>query len=226
MFLYHGEDVTKSRQALTEFKQSQQAAGLEVVSFSGKEIQLTDLRQALESANLLGTSRIVVIEGLFSAPKSSRVEQLLTYLKNLKTTPNLLLWEAKKINANRFKALRPEVREFTLPKLLFTWLEGIAPSSPALNLKLCKKLVESQAVELLAFMLARQLRALLTAKFEPELLTGPGWLTGKIKAQAGKFTQGQLLEWHRQQYLIDKEIKTGQSLLPFAERLSELLISI
>jgi hypothetical protein len=224
MKLYHGEDTIASRQALIEFKQEQAAAGLEVNTFSGKDLSLADLRQATESLDLLGTQRAVIIEGLFAAPKSRRSDELLSYLKTAQTEA-ILLWEKKKVNANRFKPLNLEAREFTLPKILFSWLESLSPGNPQGNLKLYRQLADSQPVEVLAYMMARQIRQLLTAKFEPELLTGPSWITGKIVRQAGSFSEAQLFDWHHQLYLIDKEIKTGQSLLPLNQRLAQLLIS-
>lgn len=225
MILYHGEDIAGSRAKLNQYKEEQIAAGNEVLSLNGKILTLTDLRQAVESVNLLGSGRAVIIEGLLTAPKSKRQEEILAYLKN-HPDDQIVLWESRQIPPGKIKSLGAKAQEFTLPKILFTFLESVGPKNTSASLKLLKQLLGQQPAELVLFMLGRQVRQLLVARFEPELLTGPSWLSGKTKAQAGKFTPNQLLALHENLYLVDQQTKTGQSLLPLADRLTQLILMI
>lgn len=228
MKILHGENALASRQELASFKANSRKAGLAVVTYKGTDLDVTTLQSARQSLDLLGGGqRVIVIEGLLSAPKSARGEKVASYLKeNPDADDHLLLWEGKKIAPTKLKPLNAKVMEFSLPKIMFTFLEAVEPGFPGRSLKLLKTLLVSQPAELVFFMLVRQARQLLTAQFSPQLLKGPGWITGKLKSQASKFTPQGLLSLHTSLYKIDKEIKTGQSLMPLSDRLIGLMLTI
>lgn len=225
MKILHGEDTAASRAQLTQIKQEHQRGGNPLVSFNGKDLDVLTLQAASQSVDLLGGVRLIVIEGFFGAPKSKRQDEVFAYLATVpKDDQQILLWESKKVAPTKLKALNAQVTEFNLPKIIFTFLENVVPGQPWQTLKLFKSILATQPAELVFFMLVRQTRLLLTAKFAPQTLKGPGWITGKIKGQAGKFSPTSLLGLHESLYQIDKEIKTGQSLLPLPDRLSSLLL--
>ncbi len=224
MFLYHGDDTAKSRTALFDLIASCRHRGQPAVNFNGREVDLTEVIQTLESSDVLGTKQLVVIEGLLTAPKSARQSRIIDYLARQPIGTPLALWENRKIAANKFKAVKLDRREFSLPKILFTWLEILSPQPTTKAISLLHQLLAKQPAELILFMLIRHVRQLIMAAFAPASLSGPGWLTAKLITQAKRFSPAQLLDWHKQLYLIDKETKTGQTALPLAERLRNLIL--
>jgi len=66
MLILHGENLAASRLALSQKVVVGKSSGNEIVRLSGTEINLTAIKQALESLSMFSPNRLVVIENLLS----------------------------------------------------------------------------------------------------------------------------------------------------------------
>jgi DNA polymerase III delta subunit len=220
MRLIHGDKQSDSRQALDAHKKKH--AG-ELVVLDGAKLDLTSLKQALESVSLFGNDRLVVIEALLSSPKSARQKELSEYL--VETNPeNLILWEPKKIQTVFIKKIpAANIQEFKPSTYIFELMEALTPGNTTRILHLYIQSLKADPPELINFMVLRQLRLLIKAKSDPSLLTGPSWLTNRIVNQSKRFNLDDLLNLHSRLYDIDLNIKTGKSSLPLETSLELVL---
>jgi DNA polymerase III delta subunit len=194
MLILHGTNIVASRKVLVDQKKQARQKDMEIIELSGPDLDLVDLKQALESASLFGQDRLVVIENFFSRPKSKLKEEILAYLKTQSTIPglaeakpragsnqlspasprqsrgraavNLILWEGKQIDGRVLRGFTDgtKIQAFKLPAVIFKFLDSIQPGSPKLTLNLLHQTLKTQVPEVVFYMLARRTKDLLIAK--------------------------------------------------------------
>lgn len=221
MLILHGEDQTKSRAELNQIKKK--SAEAEVINLDGKTATLTEVIYALEAGSLFVGGRLVVIEGLLSSTSSKRREEILAYLKEGEFT-FLILWEGKEISAATLKKLKAEVKVFKISPVIFALLESQAPRQTKNMLLRFEEAVKQDAVELVFYMMGRQVRQMIQAL--DGSYKGPDWLRSKLARQAGLFGQEKLLAFHRALYGVDKAVKTGKSNLELTAEVEILLLGL
>lgn len=213
MLLLHGPNTVASRERLlAEIGRF----GGEAVRLNGALLTLADLRQALESASLFQTDRLVVIEGLFSRRPSHAKDTLLAFLKN-RQPDNLIIWEGKKIDGRILSPFKAKTVLFDLTSAVFKFVESLVPGNGTNKLHLFNGALVKDPPEMVFAMIARQIRLLLTVSEPPVggLKLAP-WQISRLKAQAARFSLPQLKNLHRQLLEIDTGQKTGRS--PFGLR--------
>jgi DNA polymerase III delta subunit len=229
MLILHGANILASRKVLIEQKGTAKAKEIEVIDLEGKELDLTKLTQALESASLFGQDRLVVIESFFSLPKSKNKEEILDYLKT-QLGANLIIWEGRKIDGRILKSFagKAKIQEFKLPVVIFKFLESLQPGQPRLSLELLHQTLKTEPPELAFYMIARQVRYLLIAKdLGNKGLSGfAPWQQARYLRQAEKFSFDQLLKLHRNLLQIDWEQKTGRAAFPLKSALDLLVLNL
>lgn len=210
--LIHGENILESRNYLNEKRGKHQG---ETIILSGKTVSLGDLKQATESLSILATNRLVIVENLYSRPSKKELTQFISYLITFKTDFDIVLWEAKEITKVGLRKIPSswEIKRYSLPKVMFAFLESIAPSNNQKMLKLIKDLRKTSGDDFIYLMIVRQIRLLLLAK-ENALSGMPSWMIGKFFRQAERFTKEQLLNIYKKLLIIDIGQKTGSA--PFA----------
>lgn len=226
--IFHGTNLVASRLAL--ISQKQKAPNREIISLPAKKLDLSALKQALESTSLFGQEKLVVIEGLFSLPKSKKKEEILKYLKTEKYRPNLIIWEGKQIDG---RTLAPfarigQIQEFKLSPTIFKFLDSLEPKNPKPTLIWLHQTLKTDPPELIFYLLARRVKDLIIAKDlgKKGLNYLAPWQQDRLLRQAQKFTLLGLLRLHRQLLTIDYQTKTGQTDLPLASNLDLLLLSL
>ena len=231
MIILHGENIVASRLALEEKINGFKAKGVdEIVSLDGMKLELTDLKQALESTSLLGKDRLVVIENLLSSPKSKKKEEEVNYLVKVDPKSLLILWEAKEISAAGLKKLAAKARVsvFKIPPLIFKFLDSIWPQNKKNALELLHQCFQVDKPEMVFYMLCRQIRLLIIARDlgAKGLSSLASWQQAKFLRQGEKFSLEQLLGIHRKLLRIDYEQKTGRAVLPLASQLDLLIADL
>lgn len=225
MFTFiHGENIVASRNYLNEIRTKHQG---ETVILSGKTVSLGDLKQATESFTLLSDNRLVIVENLYTRPSKKELAQFVSYLTAFKTDFNIVLWEAKEITKVGLRKIPSswEIKSFTLPKVMFAFLESITPANNQKILKLIKDLRKTSSNEFIYLMIVRQIRLLLLVK--ENALTGmPSWMIGKFFRQATRFTKEQLLNIYKKLLIIDIGVKTGSAPFDLGSELDLLLATI
>jgi len=225
MRIIHGDNQPESRGLLQEIKEGASKEGLEVVSLVGKTVSLTEVKQAVESSGLFGSDRLLIIEELFSGQTSSGKKEVIEYLKN-EAPDSVVIWESKQVDGRRLRALKADVKEFKVSSQVFKFLESIAPGRQRIFMPLWAQIAEQEALELVFFLLMRQVRQLIQVASDEGGFRGPPWLVRKLTAQARVFGLKQLLELHDRLYELELENKTGTGVLPLSARLELLLISL
>lgn len=229
-YLLHGDNLILSRQKLTSLIDEARANGIkEVIRLDGKKLSETQLRQALETKSLFGTDRLIIVERLFSRPRSKALDILVNHLINPTHTVSIILWEAKELTAARIRSLKNfQPFLFKTPRALYQFLDNLRPGNGKRLLLLRHQALKKEAVELIFYMLGRRVSELVIAqdKRANELLAGAPWQKGKLLSQAKLFTQSALLILHEKLLEIDEGQKTGTSLLTLDTELDLLLTKI
>lgn len=226
VLVFHGEDLVKSREELNRRIGFAKTKGAEVVRLEGKTANLEDFKQALEALSLWADQRLVVVEGLFAQPQSKRKKAILTYLRQLPSSTNLILWEGKKVHGGSLGGF--QAKEFKLPAIIFRLLDSLTPNNQRQMLTLLEENKKTSPPEIIFYMLCRQVRLLILAKDlgKGGLAPMPFWMQSKFLRQANHFSLEQLLKLHQKLLWIDYEQKTGRSLFSLEKELDLLVASL
>lgn len=230
MKILHGEDIVSSRNKLIKMISEAKLADWEIIEFSGKDISLTDIKQAMESQSLFGQQKMVVIDGMFSRQKSKAQKEIIEYLilGNFETS-KLILWEPKQLTASQLKGFdKKGIEEFKLPVVIFKFIDSISPASGRQNLQLFEEVLATQPEEMVFGMLIKRLRYLIVAKGAgSQGLSGfkelRDWQMKRIISQANRFTTEQLIKLQEDLLSMDYGRKSGRSSLSLRVHLELIL---
>jgi len=226
----HGDNTVASRNELFNLISLAKTKGVrDVIRLEGKKLDLTVLIQATSSQSLFGTDRLVIIEDLFSRPQSQTKKQLLGYLKTIHSntfSPDIFIWDKKLLTPTELKSIgNPQNHPYKLSKYLFAFLDSLKPGNSRTSLQLLHQTLDSEAPELIVFLLARQLHLLIQVKSQARLRLAP-WQINKLKSQAASFSLNQLLKFHHTLLTLDTRAKTGQNLLELSSELDILIVNL
>jgi len=227
ILLLHGDNLVSSRDNLKELVDQAKGKGQELIRLNGLIVKPEDLIQALDSASLFMQTRVVVIEELFSRPKSFEREQIFKFLKNLSANVELIFWEKKELGKLVLNDLPQgtQIKLFKTPVLVFKFLDQLSPQTKNKALELYHQLLKQTPVELVFYMICRQIRLLLLAG-DRQMTSGPPWMIGKFSKQASLFSKDKLLTIYRELFRIEKSIKTGKTQMPLDWHLDLLILSL
>lgn len=222
--IIHGDDIVTSRRYFLEEKEKVQNP----TTFSGGDISLTSLVQIFEGNALFEKEETVFIEDFLHIKKD-----ILSYLQKTPKLVNVFLWEGK-VLVKKQTDIFPNavIKTFTLPKLLFTFLDSIRPGSGRKLIALANDVLKTTEADLLFFMLVRQFRLLLAlsenASHETidEVNRLAPWQKSKLQKQVGLFTKDVLKSLYKRLFYIDLEVKTGKSSLPLRTTVDFFLLEI
>ena len=212
MIIIHGEDIVAGRNHLNEEIERLKSRSSEVKKYEARGLDLTTLTQALEGMTLFGQQPTIVVEGLFSLPKSKSKEILTDFLAKYHDR-DVILYDDRALTPTMLKPFpKAKFFEHKPASIIFTFLESLKPGNGANSLKLLIKLEESsQPAELIFAMLVRQVRLLIQA-LDPANLKAAPWQKNKLMSQSRAFGERGLLKLHDQLYKIDKDLKTGKTM--------------
>ncbi len=228
IFIFHGEDQAKSRQALYQSIDQAKQKGFQVKWLSGDSLTRADLEIQLGTQDLF-TQEIIVIENFLSQPKSKNKDQCLNYLETYSGSKDLYFWDKKLVTATTLKKLKshqPIIKVFKLPFLVYKLLESFLPNNSDQTLAIFHQTLNHADPNFIFIMLARHLSQLIIAKTAPNQLTGASWQKQKLIRQANQWSLTQLINFHHQLFQIDLHFKTGQSQLDLIDQLDLLFLSL
>lgn len=206
--LIHGDDTAKSFARYNQIIKVTRRRGWQIVRIE-KSSKL-NLQEQLSTNSLFDEEKLYIL----SKPKDTSDDtfkwleehgseikgNLLIYLPSL--APQTLIKKLPKNTASE---------TFTLPKLLFTFLDSVYPDNYKSAIKLLHKVTDDEPLELVFAMLARHVRDLFWAASDSESLQYPSWRRGKLKSQSSKFPDNTLPEFINS--LSDIDIKSKSSKL-------------
>jgi len=226
MLVIHGDNLLASRQKLAEeinFFSAQ--PGAEIIELNGNNLGLTDLIQAVESGTLFGNKRLIVIEKLFSGKSKDR-QKTFAYLK--KITQEVIVWEDREIDGRTLTTFKTKILLFTIPSSLFQLLDSFFPGNYRISLLLLHKTLQTEAAELIFFMLVRHIKNLIIAQdpLSVKDLKIPEWRLKKQISQARMFGLEKLIKIYKDLLLIEWSIKNGKTKLSLRAQLDLFFASI
>jgi DNA polymerase III delta subunit len=226
---FHGSNQVLSRNKLKDLVSQAENDNQEIIYLNGLNINLESLKQNLESGSLFGQEKLVIIEKLFSRPKSKIKDQLVKYLKTEPISTSLIFWEPKSIagTTTRWLPKNWHINEFKVSPVIFKFLDSLQPKNNKIMLELLHQCLEIDSQEMVFYMLARQIRSLLIAKdMGKKGLSGAPWQIGKLISQAKRHTLKELLSFYKKLLIADEQIKTGQSILPLSYHLDLIILQM
>jgi hypothetical protein len=226
--LIHGDNQVASRQQLLTLVERAKQAGRTVTTLIADKLERSTLETALLSTSLFGEEKTIVIEGIFSLPKSKKKDELIELITAADI--EIILWEKKSLGKLDQKKLPNtcEVFEYKVTVKLWTFLDQLQPKTSRQQqlLELLHESIAHESAEFVLLMLARQIRLLIQAKENaPNLKLAPFMLT-KLRKQAQAFSLPELLNLHQQLYRIDQHQKQSTNLLSLEAQLDLLLINL
>lgn len=226
MLIIHGDDTVTARNNLNDKLEKAKSSSAGVSRFDARDLDLTKLTQVLEGMTLFGLQPMIVIEGLFSLPKSKKKDHLIEFLTKYQDR-QIILFESKALTATAIKPFKEATVSGHKPAaIIFTFLDSLKPGSASRSLSLLDQLENAnQPPELVFAMFVRQIRLLIQA-LEPNSLKGAPWQKSRLISQARAFGEKKLLKLHHDLYFIDKQLKTGVNALSLSTQLFNLIASL
>jgi len=225
VIIIHGENTKASYARLNALVEEYKSKELEVHSFDASEMDLTRLEQELNPSDLFGNRSILVITDLFTGTKSKLKESLKKSLQ-LKLDQPIVIYEQKEVTAAGLKPFaKATIEVFKISPQIFKFLEALSPGSSSIS-QYNSLLQQDTEPEFIFAMLTRQIRLLITAKTDPTRLKTVPFVKKLLQQQASKFSLDQLLNLHHRLYLIDRQIKLGETPLGMEPLLTGFLTSL
>ena len=206
IFVIHGDDTTKSYARLVTFIETAKKRSWEVVYID--EVNASP-REVLSTPSLFGDERFFILKDL-----KKLSEKDFDWINSSNIVGNLVIYSDKKIPATTLKKFKKieKAEEFSLPFIIFKFLDYVYPGNAKLVLKSFSELATSQAPEFIFSLVSKQIRDLYwsTLKDKPSF---PPWKMQKINSVASKFKEGQLKKIIKKLASIDFKAKTGKAII-------------
>lgn len=228
--IIHGDSADESREYFLKIKTTFQ----NLVFLEGQNIAGEDLMNFFSGGNLFYEEKNLAIENLLSKNKLGKnLDELIAILNEHEKKSNIIMWEEKEVsqkNLNLFP--KAQVQVFKIPKLIFNFLDNFKPGNGKSLIVAFNKLLENTPVDIILYMMMRQLRLLIAVSSEDksdtieELQKIAPWQKGKLERQAGFFDPDNLINLYHKLYSIDLSSKTGALPVPTAHAIDFLLLDI
>lgn len=195
VIVLHGDNSEASYERLIKFVDTAKKRNWEIV---------TD--EFPNTPSLFGNERLIIYRDFSLLSKKD--------INNFDRFDGTLVVYHEGVLPQAFLKLMPadfKMEKFELPKILFIFLESFCPGNSTKCLKLLHGLTETEAVELVFFMLSRHLRDLYWVTVDPKTSQFPSWRLSKLKFQAEKFGIDMLKQIIGRLSDIDIEVKTSKA---------------
>jgi len=223
--IYHGEYQQASRDAyfvaLSGYKNPV------IRRLEGKTLTIEMLIQTTESGLLFESAHVVAIDNLFTSlgKKQKQSKAYAEYINKAKC--DVLLWESKELPSGILKLFpNAAITQFRIPASIFSLLDALGPENAKKTIPIFRKLIESEAPEIVYTMILMRVRQLLMSKDGVTITGQKDWQIARLTRQAASFTMEKLLTMHNQLYSMDSSIKTGTSPFTLAQHIEQMLIAI
>lgn len=226
IYLFHGDNLTATRQDLQQFILASKTKGHTLTHLDGKKITLPELELALASTSLFEQNDLV-IENLFSRPRSKALDSLIQMIASYKGEKDLALWDKKELTKTRIKKFPKGTinKLHKAPVLIFKLLDSFTPNSIPRTLKEIRDASKDSDEGFIYIMLTRRVSELIIAKSGDTSKLSP-WIRSRLLSQVRSWQESQLLQLHKALTEFDYKLKTGQTKLSYLEGLDIILSSL
>jgi len=224
--LIHGNDLVASRNFYFEEKNKL----TETVLLEGEELTFDQFFQTAENKSLFGNEQTILIEEFFTKNKTNSIElkKIVDYV-NANKDSQVIFWEPIELSKTAQALLKnATVKNFSFPKVLFTFLDNVKPGNFEVLIRLFHDLKQSMEIELIFFMLVRQFRLMLSQiengeKIDEAKRMAP-WQLSKLQKQTRLFGDEKLKILYQKLFELDLGLKTGK--IPYSlERSIDFFLS-
>lgn len=206
IIVLHGDDTLKSYERLKKFIDTARSRSWEVSFLDESTAPITE---NLSAISLFGSERFFILRDIKKFGKKE-----ITWLnkKYKELAGNLIIYHEGELGKTFLNSLpEPKIEEFKLPKILWSFLELLHPGAGASSVRQFHKVIETEPVEFVFTLMARQLRDLYWIKIDSISTGFPSWKIGKLRNQASRFSIEKLQEIIGLLADIDIKVKTGKA---------------
>lgn len=220
--IIHGDDTASSRIYFKSLVKTNKI-------LDGETVMLGDVLQVLSSDGLFHEEKTIGIENFFSKRKASKeMTKILESIKSFESTHTIVFWEGKPLTKKVDSHFtNPTIKPYIFPKSLFQFLDSLTPNNKSL-IPLFHETKKYTEEELIFFMLIRQFRLLIALSTDSEAAIDETrrlapWQRKKLISQAKRFSPKDLASLYHKLYLMDLNLKTGQTPTSLTEQIDFFL---
>lgn len=221
-YLLHGDDISASRNFLTDL-----TSGFQTTVLDGKNLAIRELEEKMLSTSLFDDKKAVVVENLLS--KNTKKKDFIPFLNLQKNGVLLILWEDKKTTKTAFSNLQNvTVKEFNLPFVYFEFLDSFAPHQVAKLYQMYHLLLLTTDATQIFYSLLKRLRALLILQSNAssiEIDKMSPWQVGKLKQQMRLWHKDKLVDFYSKLQETEIKLKSGGLPVGLSKHLDILILS-
>lgn len=226
LYIIYGEDQASSRNKLIELI----GGSKDILRIDGKKQGVPEIESQLSAGNLFSDKKTVIIE-YFSKIKPQA--ELIKIIQTFSSDQNvqIIMWDEDDLDKRLIEKLgNAKTFAFSFPKLFYSFLDGFFPKSGKTSRELLNQLLKNTSPEQLVYSLIKRLRQLMilkTGEYEEfeEFKRMGDWQIGKLRKQAGLWSDEELKKTFLKFAEVDEKIKTGGLSLPLAKHLDILFLS-
>ena len=204
--IIHGDNSIASANFLKGILDSFKSKGIEISRISAESS--LNFIETVTSGNLFSNKSVFVLE----SPNKISAKDIGWFLKKADDLPGqLYIYNDSVLSSTFLNKLSKvaEVREFKLPKVIFSFLDAFAPGQARASLLYLHELLKKQPPEFIFALLGRHIKDLYWIKIAPDSLEYPDWKTSKLKRQANLFGEEKLKRLINSLARIDISTKTS-----------------
>lgn len=227
--IVHGDNIEESQ---VKFSQIKSSVG-NVTTIEGSTASKEILFDYFSGSSLFYSDKNIAIENLLSKNRPSKnLDSMVDLINKNSDIGEIMLWEEKELTAKALSQFPDaKVLIYKIPKLIFNFLDAIKPDNGKQLVILFHELIKNTSIEIVLFMLIRQLRFLIAlsskeANLIDDALRMAPWQRGKMHKQASLFSAIELKIIHGKLYKIDVGSKTGKLNMPLSSAIDIFLLSI
>lgn len=206
IILLQGDDVQKVEERFSSLVEHAKNKDYKICNLDYTQ---TDLAREIRKKDLFQEKRFIEVSK-FSYLRKEDIDSL---LENAEDPDIVVCIKSDSIvAASKLKKIQKyiKIETFTLPKILWTFLDNLKSGNCKKSLELFAKTLETQPVELVFFLLSQRFITLYWAKTQPSLIKSASWQVVKLQNQAEEFSQEKLSGIINQLAEIDYKVKTGK----------------
>lgn len=218
LYLFHGDNLAASRQDMQSLLTKHKAENRALSYLDGRSLTHKDLELALFTQNLF-QEETLIIEDLFSRPKSKEKDSCLVLIANYQGDKDLVLWEKKELTKTILKKFPHLIAKLhKTPVSIFRFLDSLSPQNTKQSLDYLHQAAAELEEGFIFIMFVRRISDLLIAKSGDTSGLSP-WLATRLSSQAQAWPESTLLSLHKQLAEFDYKYKTGQTKLTYLDLL-------
>ncbi len=200
MLIIHGDDQVSSRRYLLDQKKLYEDGHRPVLDLSADNLTFDRFYLSVNSATLLGSLPVILLEKLFSSRPNKEKNRIIDYLL-LHPASDVLVWEDKNISP-KLKSVPPaSVKTFDFPKVLWNFIDQI--SVPSYH-----RALTTTPAEVMIGLLAKRIHDLMLVQ-SGQTAAFPPWQLTKLKSQMSSYSQKKLIRLHTDLLRLDFQSKTS-----------------